>query len=101
MASKPRVVALFKRHDVSRSELSAMLTLLLEIASLVRLHGEAPPCRDENDRMYLHCSLASQADWLITRDKDLLELGTIGTAAILVPEAFIERLEQKGVELDA
>lgn len=101
LAFKPRVVALFNRYDVSRSELSAMLTLLVENASLVQLDGEAPPCRDEDDRMYLHCALVSQADWLITRDKDLLEVGTIGTAAILVPEEFIQQLDQGGVELEA
>ena len=101
MASKPRVIALFNRYNVTHSELSTILNLLLETTSLVQLHGEAPPCRDEDDRMYLHCPLVSQADWLITRDKDLLEVGNIGTAAILVPEEFIERIEQKGVELEA
>jgi len=31
-------------------------------------------CRDAKDNIILECCLASDADWLITGDKDLLEI---------------------------
>ena len=50
------------------------------------LHGV---CRDPNDDMVLACALAAVAEYLVTRDKDLLVLRQYAGIAIVTPEAFL------------
>jgi putative PIN family toxin of toxin-antitoxin system len=53
-------------------------------------------CRDEGDNMVLECCFASDADFLITGDKDLLEIDKIILKArvpklrIVSPRAFLK-----------
>ena len=83
------------------AELDDAISLLVEDATDVIVEGEAPHCRDEKDRKHLHCALAGEADYLITRDKDLLTLEKIGSCAILVPEAFLAVVVEPGSEKDS
>ncbi len=52
--------------------------------------------RDPNDDMILACAIASDADVLVSRDKDLLSLGSYEGVAILTPEDFLDRLRKSG-----
>lgn len=99
LASKDSVVELFGRHGVRASELSDVLRAILAESKLVNPEGDPPPCRDEDDRKFLHCASASQAHWLVTRDKDLL-VETIGDTAILKPHEFLARLEGLDIQLE-
>jgi putative PIN family toxin of toxin-antitoxin system len=45
--------------------------------------------RDPGDDVILACAIAAKATHLVTRDKDLLVLGTYEGMTILSPEAFI------------
>jgi predicted nucleic acid-binding protein len=56
---------------------------LLPLSGLVR----AP-----NDDMILACTVAASASHVVTRDDDLLSLGTYETIAIVTPEAFLTLL---------
>jgi putative PIN family toxin of toxin-antitoxin system len=48
-------------------------------------------CRDPEDNMLLECCLASKADFLITGDKDLLDMQSLPfQLAILSPRKFME-----------
>jgi putative PIN family toxin of toxin-antitoxin system len=49
-------------------------------------------CRDPNDDMVLACAMAAEAQYLVTRDKDLLVLQQYEGIAIVTPEAFLEWL---------
>ena len=53
--------------------------------------------RDPNDDMIIGCALAAQADYLVSRDKDLLTLGVHDGIVIVTPEALLQilRLPQK------
>jgi predicted nucleic acid-binding protein len=42
--------------------------------------------------MVIACAIALEADCIVTRDRDLLDLGHHGKIAILAPEAFLARL---------
>jgi predicted nucleic acid-binding protein len=101
LVSKSSVRELFRRRDVDTSELGLFVRDLLRISKRVALVGPAPDCRDEDDRKYLHCTLIGKALWLVTRDPDLLTLGTVGEAAIMTPEEFLAAAAQSGVTLDA
>jgi uncharacterized protein len=45
--------------------------------------------RDPNDDMILACAVATSASHVVTRDDDLLSLGTYEGIAIVTPEAFL------------
>ena len=48
--------------------------------------------RDPNDDMILACAIATPASHVVTRDYDLLSLGTYEGIAIVTPEAFLTAL---------
>lgn len=45
--------------------------------------------RDYKDNMFLQLAVVSQANYIITHDKDLLVLKSIGTTKIVTPKQFI------------
>jgi len=45
--------------------------------------------RDPNDDMILACAVAAAASHVVTRDDDLLSLGTHEGVTIVTPEAFL------------
>jgi putative PIN family toxin of toxin-antitoxin system len=74
---------------------------LLDMATDV-LHSTQPLAgivRDPEDDMVLACALDGQADTIVSRDKDLLSLGTFQNIPIITPEVFRQQLrdaEQSG-----
>ena len=48
--------------------------------------------RDPNDDMIIACALAAGADYVVTRDKDMLSLGRHGDISMISPEAFLKLL---------
>jgi uncharacterized protein len=66
------------------------------LIGLSRLVSPAPlgkqRSRDRSDDPYLACALAARAEFVITRDPDLLELGKPFGIQILTPRAFLSRL---------
>ena len=56
------------------------------IGSLPSLTGIV---RDPNDDMIVACALAAEAQYIVTRDLDLLSLGTYETVTMITPEAFM------------
>lgn len=51
--------------------------------------------RDPNDDMIVACAVAAHAHYVITRDKDLLTLGTYHDVEMIRPEEFIRVLREK------
>lgn len=49
--------------------------------------------RDPNDDMILACAIATSASHVVTRDEDLLSLGTYEGIAIVPPEAILTALQ--------
>ncbi|SMH58251.1 putative toxin-antitoxin system toxin component, PIN family [Azospirillum agricola] len=47
-------------------------------------------CRDPEDDMFLAAALAGDADWLVTVDRQLLSVRSIGRTPIRRPERFLE-----------
>ena len=57
--------------------------------------SDPPPVqvvRDPNDNMIVGCALVADADYIVTRDKDLLSLGRHDHIEIITPEAFVQVL---------
>jgi uncharacterized protein len=52
--------------------------------------------RDPNDDMIVACALKAGADYIVTRDKDLLSLGAHQGTQIVTPRQFLDLLEGSG-----
>ena len=59
-----------------------------ELATLVVDLPEVTVVRDPADDHIIACALAAEADYLVTRDKDLLSLGAHDEIEIVTPEVF-------------
>ncbi|HYM16430.1 MAG TPA: PIN domain-containing protein [Dehalococcoidia bacterium] len=99
IATRPSVVGLFERRRVPAREYMKILDGLCAAAERVAPTGEAPPCRDEDDRKYLHCALYAGVDFIVTRDRDLLDQERIGGTLIVPPDELLERLRKSGETL--
>jgi putative PIN family toxin of toxin-antitoxin system len=81
---------LIRKLKVSRDEARDAVSLVSEAADVI-LH---PPdldtfiCRDSNDDKVLACSLAAEADYLVTGDADLLALRSFRSTLIISPRDF-------------
>jgi putative PIN family toxin of toxin-antitoxin system len=62
------------------------------LATVLRNVPITPVVRDPNDDMIIACAIAAEADYLVTRDKDLLELRSHRHVTVLAPEALIALL---------
>ena len=54
---------------------------------------EVSDCRDPLDRPFLELAIAAGADWLVTGDKDLLDLAAKFPVPIVTPAALREHLK--------
>jgi putative PIN family toxin of toxin-antitoxin system len=66
--------------------LTVLAEMTAEITDVPRI------VRDPNDDMIIACALAVDADYIVTRDRDLLDLTRHKTIEIIAPEAFLAEL---------
>lgn len=50
-------------------------------------------CRDSCDDMFLAAAVNARAAWVVTGDKDLLDLGSYGEVKIMTPQEFLDQFE--------
>ncbi len=55
---------------------------------------EVPVCRDEKDQIFLDLAAVGAAHWLVTRDRDLLNLSGQMRFQIIAPATAIELLQK-------
>lgn len=68
-----------------------------EEALFFNLRGDYPSlCRDPKDDYLLELAVSSSADFIVTGDKDLLELERIGKTVIVSPMDFDLILQNTG-----
>ena len=82
-----------KRYAYPDSAVDQFCKGLAELA--VAVISDPPPVqvvRDPNDNMIVACALVADADYIVTRDKDLLSLGRHDHIEIITPEAFLQVL---------
>jgi putative PIN family toxin of toxin-antitoxin system len=78
---------------VPARQADAILALLREHVAVVRpAKVPADACRDRSDLAVLGTAVAAGADYLVTGDRDLLDLGDFHGIPILSPRAFHDRL---------
>lgn len=65
---------------------------LAELATIVDDVPAVTAVRDPEDDMILACAIGARADYLVSRDRDLLSLGEYGSITIVPPEALLGAL---------
>lgn len=79
------------RKYFSKKDIETIIQFIYESALFVDVKSQTTGCRDEKDNFLLALAIDSKADFLLTGDKDLLEIKKIGKTRII---AWIELLEK-------
>lgn len=91
----PRIV---KRHRQDEGSIQRFLELLSRQAVMVEPTVVLDVIReDQSDNRYLECAVEGKAQYIISGDKHLLELGEYRGIVILPPAAFVTLLERGGL----
>jgi putative PIN family toxin of toxin-antitoxin system len=79
-----------KKFSAAKSETRDALRLLSEALSSIVIPSQRVEgiCRDREDDAILACALSAEADYLVTGDADLLELGIFKRIKIIKPRDF-------------
>ena len=78
------------RKFISLDDLEVILNYLGDFAIFVEnIEKKYTPCRDLKDNFLLDLAVTAEADFLVTGDKDLLEIKTLENVKILSPTDFI------------
>jgi putative PIN family toxin of toxin-antitoxin system len=83
VASRPKFRKYFDRKDVDE-----FVELISEIGLTFEVDNEITICRDPKDNFLLELCRTGLADYLITGDQDLLEIGEFGKTRIITPDNF-------------
>lgn len=87
VTTRPKFKKIFTKDLVSR-----IIELISEHSVLVDVHSNVSMCRDPEDNFILALAKDSKADFLLTGDKDLLEIEKFGTTRILSYKDFLKLL---------
>jgi putative PIN family toxin of toxin-antitoxin system len=88
-ARKPRIV-----EKIEWAAYNRLISFLTTVAERVRPGQPFPACRDPKDGYLLAMAEGGRADFLVTRDDDLLSIGRLAACEIVTPEAFELRISQ-------
>jgi putative PIN family toxin of toxin-antitoxin system len=78
-------------HNQLKALISGVATFVTRV-KIVRPVKKLSACRDTKDDMILECSLAGGVDFLITGDKDLLDILDLPfKLKILTPSEFVKK----------
>jgi putative PIN family toxin of toxin-antitoxin system len=84
---------LLPRLHALKLSVSDLLSYVLEHSQVFDLDPTGKPhpivTADPSDDMFLHCALAAGAEWLISGDHHLLDLGVYGNLSIVSARAFV------------
>ncbi len=80
---------MIRKFKVPDEKVKTTLNLILNVSNVLtpteNINGV---CRDKDDDNILSCAVSCNADYLITGDKDLLELKSIKRTKIILPKEF-------------
>ena len=82
------------KFQLSLLEALAIFQLILSRSEIILNALEAEvKCRDPDDQKFLDCAHTARADYLVTGDRDLLDIGTVGRTSIITSAQLVERLK--------
>ena len=84
-----------KRYDYSDTDIIAFCQDLVLVGTITDDAPIVPVVRDPDDDKIVACAVAAGADYLVSRDKDLLILKEHEGISIISPEAFLRILRDQ------
>jgi putative PIN family toxin of toxin-antitoxin system len=84
VARRPKFRRFFSSDDIEE-----ILETIDEYADFVKVQTKTEVCRDPKDNFLLSLSIDGNADFLLTGDKDLLELSKFGETTIVTITDFL------------
>jgi len=84
VANRPKFRRFFSQADIQR-----ILETIGEVADFVKVQADVKICRDPKDNFLLSLSIDGNADFLLTGDKDLLDLVKFGETKIITISEFL------------
>lgn len=78
------------RRFFSNTDIEELLETIDEYADFVKVQTQIEICRDPKDNFLLSLSVDGKADYLLTGDKDLLELTKFGETTIITISDFLQ-----------
>jgi uncharacterized protein len=85
-----------KRHGWTEEETDVFVSTLasLSVPTMPEISLEVI-VRDPTDNRYLECAVAARARYVVSGDRDLLDLQTYEEIAIVTPRVFLDRLDAR------
>lgn len=87
--------AIFKRisQKYERFESSELLHLIVQNADFYPVVPNlGPECRDKKDQVFLDLAVIANAKYLVSGDKDLLDVGKYPGGTVIKPKPFLDLL---------
>lgn len=84
-----------RRYGYPDAQVAEYCKGLAELATIVQGVPQIKVVRDPNDDMIVACAIAAGADYLVTRDKDMLSLNHYEGIEFVTPEAFLKILREQ------
>jgi putative PIN family toxin of toxin-antitoxin system len=81
------------KNFISKKDIEKILEYFDEFGEMVSVQSNINLCRDEKDNFLLNLALDSKANYLITGDKDLLDLKNIDKTKITTFSDFIGSID--------
>ena len=78
------------RRFFSTSDIESILETIEEYAVFINIETKIETCRDPKDNFLLSLSIDGNADYLLTGDKDLLDLKKFGETTIIIISDFLK-----------
>jgi len=88
VVQRPKFHKLFLPDDVE-----SLINFFLDQGLLVDVVSDLNPCRDPKDNFLLNLANDGEADYLISGDKDLLDLDPFGKTRIVTMSEFLKMIE--------
>lgn len=89
----PRIRKRYRYADEAVTEYVGLLRVVAQV--IVKLPKIEKVVRDPNDDMIIACAVKAAAEYVVTRDKDLLILTEYEGVKILTPEEFLGLLKEQ------
>jgi len=90
VCSRPR---LWEKYSLDRDELEATIQIMASRGILVHVVTQVDVCRDPDDNVILSLALDDRADYIVSGDKDLLDLTSFRSIPIIRPVEFLSMFE--------
>ncbi len=84
---------IWKKYKLTDDTFNAFLNSIIEHGERVQVFTVVNICRDPDDNLLLALALDGKADYVVSGDKDLLDLIRIQNIPIITPAAFLATFE--------